>query len=98
MMTSTAFSIVWAEIYSNTLKPFCSPEKIFGQGKPSKEMTAPSVPPRTGTSFGVIPAIVTALFAVSKISGWSSIFLFIFQIVIINLYFKSTCAIVKIQI
>ena len=49
-------------------KPFTivmPPAKIFGHGRPLNERFAPSVPPRIGWIFGLMPAISIALTAVS---------------------------------
>ena len=44
-----------AGMYSKRPWKFSPPVHRFGQGRPSKDRRAPSVPPRMGTTFGVTP-------------------------------------------
>ena len=63
MTTSVAFTMDSNGIYSYLPWKLWPPAKIFGQGNPLKERFAPSVPPRIGCTFGVMPASSMAFMA-----------------------------------
>ena len=65
-----------AGMYSKRPWKFSPPVHRFGQGRPSKDRRAPSVPPRMGTIFGVTPTDSIAFFAFSIRNIHGAIFSF----------------------
>ena len=62
-ITSDAFSMLSNGTYSYFPWKLWPPANIFGHGNPMKLRFAPSVPPRIGCTFGLMPAISIALIA-----------------------------------
>ena len=71
---SVALSIRSTVVHSQTPWKLKPPVPRLGQGRPFQLRTAPSVPPRTGISYGVRPAFSMALRAVSTRWKWGLIF------------------------
>ena len=73
-ITSVALSIRSAVMHSSTPWKLKPPVPRLGQGRPFQLRTAPSVPPRTGTSSGSSPAARMAARAASTRWKWGRIF------------------------
>ena len=72
--SSVIFSMSSTGTYSNLPWKFSPPAQRFGHGSPSNESRAPSVPPRIGCTFGIMPSSSIALFACSTRNMQGSIF------------------------